>query len=236
MTGKPRRYTDEDRARALEVLQADGLAAAAAAIGCSKSTVSRWAEAAGIDLAATAERSTEQKRQAAAASVAARAAKLVDRHAQLSDLLLERLAPQAAELIAERLEEDRRQAERIAEAEEHLDAAIAALAVIADVAEGADNPEEARRVAREERKGARERVLDARAVLEARRAGRVKVPELVGVLTRAVNDHLLLEGKAAEAADATPAGFTVVLSAPRPDRRHRPEPVVLEAEPERTAT
>lgn len=226
------RYSDDDRAAALEVLKAEGLPAAAASAGCSKSTIIRWARAAGLDPADYAERSTEQKRQAAAASVAARQARVVEERIALSDLLL-KLAPTAGALLLDRLEEDRRTAERVAAAEERLEVAIGALAACADPPE--DATPEVRKTFAEARKDARAAVSDARLVLSAWRDSRAKVPELVGVVTRAVHDHLALEGEAAEAA-TTPAGFTVVLSAPRPDRRNRPEPVTLEAEPERSTT
>lgn len=224
------RYSDADKAEALEVLKADGLAAAARAVGCSKSTVIRWARAAGLDPADYADRSTTQNQQAARASVAARQAAMVDRRASLSDLILERITPRAAELLADRLDEEAEVAEQVKAAAERLELAIGFLDATAEEAKALDEnaTTRQRRFLEEQRRQARADVDDAQAILKAHRAGRLRVPDLVGVITRGIHDHLALEGEAAEVADA--AGFTVVLSAPRPNRRNRPDPVVLDPE------
>lgn len=232
--GNPR-YTDADKAAALEVLKAEGLPAAAKSAGCSKSTIIRWAKAAGLDPSAYAERSTEQNKAAAAASVASRRRAMVDRRIAISDLLLEQLAPEAAAILADRLAEERATTELVKGAAERLELAITGLGAIVGLieeakAEGSTVSAEQLANLEEQRKAARAHVTDAKVILEAHRAGRIKVPELVGVLTRAIADHLTLEGDAEAAAAHDGTGFTVILSAPRPNRLNQPEPVQLQAE------
>jgi transposase-like protein len=224
---KGKRYTDADRARAVEVLKADGLTAAAKAIGCAKATVLAWAKAADVDPSDYADRSTDQNTRAAVAAVAARRATMVKNRAALSDELIGKLAPKAAALIADRLDEEARYAELIAEAEERLELAVIGLLACGDPPEDADV--DTRKTFAEARKTARAAVADARLILDAYRSGRVKVPELVGVLTRSVTDHLALEGEAQDAAAAS-GSFAVTITAPRPPRR-APAPGVVTLDP-----
>lgn len=220
MAGNPdrrRRYTDEQKATALEELKANGLAAAARQSGAAKSTVLAWAKAAGLDPALYADRSTDQNAKAAAASAAVRRTTMLANRAALADTLLGRLAPKAAELIAARLEEEATLAERLAADEERLEAAILALDALGQPDDPADPATvDERKVKAKMREEARERVKDATMMLRAHRDARVKVPELVGVLTRSVSDHLALEGDAEQVAGAE--AFTVVITSPRPQR------------------
>lgn len=220
---KARRYTAADKAAAIDVLKADGLTAAAKASGAAKSTVLRWAEAAGLDPSAFADRSTEQNARAARAAVAARRLTMTAQRVELSDTLIGSLAPKAAALIASRLDEEDRYTELILAAEERLELAVAGLLACGDPPE--DATPEVRKTFAEARKGARAAVADARLILDAYRTARAKLPELVGVLTRAVTDHLNLEGEAADAAQAT-GSFMVTLTAPRPTRKAAPPGVV----------
>ena len=63
-------YTDEQKAEALAVYEAEGLPAAAKAVGCDKATILRWAEKAGVE---PPQRCTEQTKAATAAHVEAMA-------------------------------------------------------------------------------------------------------------------------------------------------------------------
>ncbi len=61
------KWTDDDKAQALALLQSDGLAAAFHATGVPRSTISLWADQAGIDRAACAGHSGEKTAAAVAA-------------------------------------------------------------------------------------------------------------------------------------------------------------------------
>lgn len=221
------RYTDADKAKALEVLKAEGLTAAAKSSGASKSTVLRWARAAGLDPADYADRSTEQNRQAAEASAAARRRTMLENRAKVSDLLLERLAPKSAAILADRLDEDAELTDRLRDAETKLEMAIIALEACGTPPEGADI-EERKRYA-DARKQARAAVQDAMLIRRAWADSRIAIRDLVGILTRALGDHLSLEGEAAAAAAAdTDAGLVVVFTAPRPDRKRPADVITLE--------
>lgn len=164
--------------------------------------------------AVAAERTRLADKRAKAAEV--RSAKMAEGRSELAEVLLDRLSRLAAAQLVARLEEQAGTAERVALAEQALDDAVTALEALGapdDVADPA-TPEE-RKAKAELRKGARERVSDARLVLAAYREGRIPVPALVGVLTRAVSDHLALEGKAAD----LPGAGAIVLEfgAPLPD-------------------
>lgn len=226
---KRRTYTDKQVAAALDVLKEKGLSAAAASAGCSKSSIIRWAKAAGLDPAEYADRSTEQNAKAAAASVAARRAAMLDRRAGLSDQLLGELAPKAATILLGRLEEDEELTRRLDDATTKLEAAIIGLEVAGSPPEGADK-DELKRYA-EARKQAVAAVRDAMLVRRAWDDARVDVRTLVGVLTRAIGDHLNLEGDLEDLATGAGA-FTIVLTAPRPQRGGEPIPDVVTLEPE----
>lgn len=231
----PRRYTDAEKAAALDVLRAEGLAAAARHSGAAKSTIKAWAAAAGItpdDYATAAARSATER--ATAASAAARTAATVEKRATLAELLLDRNAQRAAELIADRLTEEADAAAKVADASARLDSAILALEVLnaPDDPDDPATPEE--RAARQAmRKDARQAVTDARLNLLALRAGRAKLPELVGVLTRAVHDHLRLLGDLDAVDDGAP--FAITLTAPRPARQPL-DVVTLDPDPQDAPT
>lgn len=226
-TPKRRTYTADDKAAALEVLKAEGLSAAARSAGCSKSTVIRWARAAGLDPADYADRSTAQNEAAAAASVAARRVTMLERRAELSDLLLDSLAPKAAAIIAGRLDEDAELTRRLDDATTKLEAAIMALEVAGTPPKDAGTDELKRYAAL--RKEATAAVKDAMLVRSAWSDARIDVRTLVGVLTRALGDHLALEGEAAAvAAQDNVDGLVVVFTAPRPDRKAPADVITLE--------
>lgn len=227
---KPRTYTAEQKAAALEVLKVDGLAAAARSAGASKSSVIRWARAAGLDPADYADRSTEQNAKAAAAAVAARRATMLEHRAGLSDRLVGELAPKAAAILLNRLDEDAELTDKVNAATEALELAIAALEVAGTPDEDA-TPEQLKTFAAA-RKQAVAAVKDAMLVRRAWADARVDVRTLVGVLTRAIGDHLNLEGDL-EPLEGGAGSFTVVLTAPRPERGEAvPELVTLPPEPQ----
>lgn len=220
---KNRTYTAADKAAALKVLKAEGLPAASAASGASKSTVKRWADAAGIAPSEYAERSSEQNARAAAASVAARRTAMLERRVELSDQLVGQLAPKAAAIILTRLDEDAELTRRLDDATEKLEAAIIALEVGGTPPADA-TPEQLKAYAAV-RKQAAAAVKDAMLVRSAWSDARIDVRTLVGVLTRAIGDHLGLEGDVEELA-AGAGAFTVVLTAPRPERGEAVPPIV----------
>lgn len=103
-TGRP--YDEATKARALEVLQVDGLAAAHKATGVPKPTLTRWAKAAGVDVGELARARTANATEAVrarAAEVTASTVELLEAHvAQAGDYLgtLAGVNALAARLIA----------------------------------------------------------------------------------------------------------------------------------------
>lgn len=81
VAGRP--YADDVRERALELLRVDGVAAAHAATGIPKGTLSRWARNAGVDLGA-ATRQTKAAAEARAAQLADETTKRLDHVIELA--------------------------------------------------------------------------------------------------------------------------------------------------------
>ena len=81
-------YTDEQRSEALAVYAAEGLPAAAKAVGCTKATILNWARDAGVE---PPERSTEQTQAATEAHVLAMLRKKQQLRTELADKALEML-------------------------------------------------------------------------------------------------------------------------------------------------
>lgn len=226
----PRAYTDADKTTAIETLKTDGLAAAARTSGASKSTVIRWARAAGLNPADYANRSTAQNEAAAVAAVAARKLATIERRGRISDLLIGDLAPKAIAAIDRRLDEEAELDALVADAQTSLYNATVALEVLSAPPDPKDplGPEERNAIAAA-RIDAREAVKSAALVLRTFQQARTKVPELVGVFTRSINDHLALDGDAADQAAAS-GTFTLIFTAPRPTPGALPPVVDLPAE------
>lgn len=187
-------------AAALETLVTEGLPAAAKFAGVSKSTVVRWARKAGITAEQYAQR-TDAKNTAEATRV--RRETMLRERGELSDMLRNRLGLPAARVIAQRLE-------RVESDEELIELARGrwkdAMAV---ETQAADFGPDAQLQARQATARAKVDVLVAE-------AGTISTRDLVGILTRAVHDHLALEGDAAT--EAQPGEVAVVFTAPRPAR------------------
>lgn len=224
---RPRRKVLTDYPADLRAAVADGwevgtsTRAIALAAGVGESTVRRilalLADAGALPersagVAAARARALEKR----AAASEARAEQMAEARTDLADLLLRQLGRLAAAALVVRLEEQAGAAERVALAEQALDDAVVGLEALAAPDDAGDpaTPEEKATKA-ELRKAARERVSDARLVLAAYREGRIPVPALVGVLTRAVGDHLALEGKASALPGA--GAIVVEFGAPLPD-------------------
>lgn len=94
-------YSDEAKAEALRIFQNEGLAAASRASGATKTSIRRWAKAAGIvtEHATKTAAATEAAQIDAAAVRAATASKSIKAADAIADLILERL-PTEGGLIA----------------------------------------------------------------------------------------------------------------------------------------
>lgn len=86
-------YTDEAKREALHIFQNEGLAAAARASGATKTSIRRWAKAAGIvtEHSAKTAAATEAAQIDAAALRAATAGKSIKAADLIADLIIERL-------------------------------------------------------------------------------------------------------------------------------------------------
>lgn len=208
-------YTDDQKQQVRDARAAGAtLEDAAAVVGCSVDTARRWCR--GIAVVRTA--ATEKQEEAAALARAARRETILTKRAGLSDDLLGRLSPAALELLVGRLEEQVDLAPLIAEDERRLEEAILGLEALSVADDAKDEAtREERAVKSDLRRQARERVMDARLILAAHRDARIPVRDLVGVLTRAVADHLTLEGEATAGELAMPV--PVIFTQPQADRR-----------------
>lgn len=218
---RKRELTDYDaglRARIGDAVErGDSLRSIAAAEGISAALVHKIAGMMRAVGALPPEPERVQKRREN--SQAAREAALASREgrrdlgrAELSDTLLHRLSAVAVERLLQRLGEELEGDARVGEARRALDEAVLALEALNAADDGDAGDAELVKVKKELRASARQRVTDARLVLGAYREGRIPVRELVGVLTRAVGDHLALEGQA----QAVPPPIILEFGAPLP--------------------
>jgi hypothetical protein len=210
-------YPDEVRARALELLAVGtSIAATRRALtdqfGTSPagSTLKRWATEAGVD------RSVQPRKGGAtpAEAQAARLERLAIEREDLSEMLLSKLSRGTADLLARRIS-------RALEAEELVDIAAQRWADCLKL----------ERMAIEEQMGT-EAVRDAKRATAAASddlavAHRLAIGtrDLVGILTRAVTDHLAIEGIGADERDT--GEIIVELLVPEPTR---PDEVATAAE------
>lgn len=141
--------------------------------------------------------------------VAARLVKLGKDRELISEALLTRLTRPAVELIARRLEEEVETVlPRIEDARTRVDDAAELLASLSDA------PRDG-----ELYKGAARYLQQARLIYQAETGLALPVRDLVGIVTRSVADHLLLEGIAADLEEFDSSkSLTVELVMPRPDR------------------
>lgn len=165
----------------------------------NRSTVIDWGKAAGIELVTRRPRDTTP-------ATDARLAKLDEDRRSLSELLLGGLSRPSAELIASRLQS-------AVAVQETIDIArlsfTDAMKLEAQAIGDYPDPES------KERKGARAAVRSARLALEIALESSVGVRDLVGVLTRAIADHLTLEGKGED--DEAVGDLIVEIHVPRPE-------------------
>lgn len=93
-------YTDEEKAEALRIYEAEGLAAAARFAGVSKTSIRRWAEAAGIvtEPSQKTEAATEAAKIDAAAIRAATSGKTIKAADMIADLIIERIPIEGQEI------------------------------------------------------------------------------------------------------------------------------------------
>lgn len=189
------------KAGALAILVADdgGLAKAAEYAGVSKSTVSRWAKAAGI----SPDQYGGEGRKQTADATAARMAAVVKDRGELDELLRQGLALPAARVIAQRLQRVEADEELIEVARNRWKDAMAVEAQASDF-----GPDAVRQ--------ASQATAKAKVDVLVAEAGTISTRDLVGILTRSVHDHLALNG---EDADVAPGEVSVVFTAPRPERR-----------------
>lgn len=214
--GQP--WPDEVTARALALYRQTGgdlaetwrqLDAQCDPKGPSKSTLRRWLDQAEDDGEDVPE---ARRRDQVEAAVEARRAQLLEERADLSELLVRKLAQPAVHLLANRLEEAQEDERLVVETRARM---LEALAFERQV--GEDMGPDARKDAAKATKAARQD-------LELAERRRIPVRELVGVITRAVSDHLSLEGEERE--EAATGDLVVELMVPRPDPEEQDEAAV----------
>lgn len=93
-------YTGEEKAEALRVYQDEGLAAAAEFAGVTKTSIRRWAEAAGVvtERSQKTEAATEAAKIDAAAIRAATSGKTIKAADMIADLIIERIPIEGFEI------------------------------------------------------------------------------------------------------------------------------------------
>lgn len=206
----PRRWPDDVRARALVLLREHRNAAAArrqlaAELGedntPARPTLIGWAKAAGVVL------DLVEPTKAAATETATAARTELDaiRRLDLSRVLRDRLARPAAELLAA----------RIVEAEEDEELVRIARRRFLDAAKV---EEQAADLGPDAAAGARRATTAARKDLETVLELRLDTRDLVGIVTRAVVDHLRLEDGLNGERDDDRAPITVIFDIPENDK------------------
>lgn len=243
--GKP--WPEQVKAKAIELLGAgldpvqtrDALAELCTPRGPSLNTVKGWARAAGVDVNAENVREAEEveARRQTEAATAARLAKLQGRRQAMSEALLERLTSPSVELIADRLVEELEVRDYVQTARVGLEMALAEHRVAGEVlaelqttpkAERDDGWKDQQATATEARKLARSSVQDARLALNAVLDARIPVRDLVGIATRALADHLALEGLDAD--EQADGGIVVELTMPEGESTTWDERAVSQSE------
>lgn len=207
----PSRWSDEQRAEALELYAAHGLTEAVRRSGVPRSTLHRWAQAAGAE-SGSREHSHRQTRAARAATTAAHAAgratfaerlaHLADERADLAGRLLTDLAPDSAQLIARRLDRALEGDDLVADAAQRWADCLRLERLAADM-----GPDAVR--------DAQEATRSARADLEAAERLALSTRDLLAVLDRSVAGYLALEGAAAD--DRGAGAIVVELLIPEPE-------------------
>ena len=197
------------------------LAAIAEQVGVGKDLVGRLVKAmikAG-DLAERKFSRQKQTQKGRAVALESRIARRDRGRDDLSDLLLHELGPTSARRILARLAEDLELEAKVAEARQALDDAVLALEVLnaPDDAGDPDTPEAAK-LKQELRRDARARLQDARLILAAYAGARIPVRTLVGILSRAVVDHLSLESQTPALPPQVILEFGASLPSPTPPR------------------
>lgn len=214
-------WPDDVKERALELLRAGHppadvrrILVTELGVNPSASTIRKWRHDANIP--ATPGQTPPADPNEASAIRLARLAK--DRE-RISEALLRRLTGPAVELIARRLEEEVTIVlPRVNAARQALDDATLNLSLYAD--ESPESPS---------RKAALAAQTKARLMYELESGLTIPLRDLVGVTTRAIVDHLALEGLGAELEeyDATKA-VTIELVMPRPDPAKGDRAAILE--------
>ena len=167
-------YTEADKAKALAMLEAGGMAATHRATGIPKSTLNRWAKAAGVDLGDQARTRTKVATEA----VRARAAEV-----KLNTVeLLEGHLAQAGHFLATIAGINAQAADAIADLDPDLIAYVSTMAGPKAVINDANTSSLVKRA-------------DALALLP------LAVRDAEGIVTRAIHDLQLLRGEATERGD-----------------------------------
>lgn len=218
MPGGGKRFTDAEKARAVDAFVNGGLSLEAAAelIGCTPYSVRRWAKLAGVDTGAVAANRDTTAEQTSAAT-AARLAKAAANRAELLDLIRGDITLTSAKLIARRLARAAADEELVELARQRWKDALLVEAQASDF-----GPEAV--------KDARVATARAKVDVMVAEASTPDVGDLSLILHRSVRDMLAIEGYEAERAEEDADGrITVVLTAPRPDRT---PPVIIQLEPQ----
>lgn len=216
------KWPDDLRARALELV-AEGMSYAEVRKTIARqfdrtppatSTLRTWVAAARVNRSA---RPPEKGATVEEMNVE-RNRRLVEDRERLSVLILDRLSRPSAELIADRLRAE------VEEVQPRIDAARVRLEQALELLDGFSDsgPDD------ELKKAAERQVRTARLIYEAERGFAIPVRDLVGILTRSVADHLLLEGMADVGELDAAHAITVELVVPRAD----PAKALEEAVPE----
>lgn len=184
----------------------------------ARSTLIGWARKAEISL----DNVDPHKRAATGSATAQRLENLAGDRAELAAVLVRELSRPAANLIAKRLEAAVETETLVKLAtDRYRDALIFEAQVRGSYGEGSDEAKGARAGAE---KSVREARTDLRLALELSMDTR----DLVGIVTRSVNDHLALEGLALS--DKGGGDLIVELAIPRPDRKAQDEQAIAEDE------
>jgi hypothetical protein len=185
----------------------------------ARSTLAKWAQNRGIELDVAPDKNARET----TAATSARLARLEEGRAELSELLLEKLSRPAVEELDRRLQEAREAEALVTAARQAYQDALTAVAMTRDLEK--DSEPKARRAAIKEAMG---HVYQTRQELAFAMDFRIGVRDLVGLLTRALGDHLALEGLDAD--DAEVGDLIVELNVPRPDPRQADAEAVPQAQ------
>lgn len=181
----------------------------------ARSTLVAWAKRGSIALDVT-----PGKTRDTTAATEARLERLAQGRDALSELLLDKLSKPAAALLMRRLE-------TAVDAEELVDVArerwADSMKLEAQVRQDFGPKSD-------ELKSARRATYDARVDLELAKEGTLEVRDLVGILTRTLGDHLVIEGLDLEEEEDQGGNVEVTFNVPRPDPKAADAAVVRQAD------